>query len=93
MCCTLSSVIRLFGAGRDTSNGVEPSRPDCRVIEKANGENEVRIDEVGSEDEVDGEHMKVGICGGDEVVRLEAKEDCRKLKGLGDPRKPTRAEV
>ena len=35
----------------------------------------------------------MGICGGEEVIRLGAKEDCRKLRGLGDPRKPTMAEV
>jgi hypothetical protein len=48
---------------------------------------EIGDEEVGSEDE------KIGICGGEEVERSGTNGDCRKLRGLGDPRKPTQKEV
>ena len=49
--------------------------------------------EIGDEEDVSDEDEKIGVCGGQDVVRMGAREDCRKLRGMGDPRKPTQKEV
>ena len=52
-------------------------------------EKEAEILGIGDEGDAESEDEKIGVCGGEDVVRMEAREDCRKLRGMGDPRKPT----
>ena len=63
-------------------------------IEKSKVEKETKILEIGDEEDVGSEDEKIGICGGEEaLLRFGANGDSRKLRGLGDPRKPTQKEV
>ena len=81
-------------ARRDSSDGVEPLRPEALNKEKLNVEKEAaEILEIGDEENVDSEDEKIGVCGGEDVARMGAREDSRKLRGMGDPRKPTQKEV
>ena len=67
----------------DNERSVSPQREvgNLVVTEVDSGSDE------GEDDEVAG-----GFCVGDDVMRVQ-REDCRRIRKIGDPRKPSEEEV
>ena len=59
-------------ARRDTSDGVEPLRPEAFNKEELEVEKEAEILGIGDEEDADSEDEKIGVCGGEDVVRMGA---------------------
>ena len=82
-----------MGVGESISPMVESSEGEAG--EEARSESREakfsKSTELNGVEEEEGEEC--GVCGGKEVERLVGREDKRRPRGIGDPRKPTEKEV